>query len=537
MGKTQNKKNKVDLKSIDLKGNIPPHNIEIEKIVLGATLLEPESIYKIIDLIEPDSFYLDAHQKIYKAIIELNQNLAPIDYITVGNKLKAQDLLDEIGGLNYLATLTTNVATSAHIIYHSKIVQQKYIQRELIKAGIKITEDSFDDEKDVDNLINDAEANIFNISNKTIKKDIKSLADILPETLNLLEKRMEEKQEISGVPCGLVEIDRVTYGFQKSDLIIVAARPSMGKTAFALTLARNMAVNHGKGVAFFSLEMSQQQLTTRLLTIETDIKANAFRTGKFNERENEWARVKTAIESLSKAPIFIDDTPAISVYELRAKIRRLIRENKNQTIDCVIIDYLQLMTAGLDKGNREQEISTISRTLKAIAKELDVPIIALSQLNRAVETRTVKGVEDKKPQLSDLRESGAIEQDADLVMFVHRPEYYKIMTIKYDGGEVDEITQKPKHSEINSEGVAMIIVAKHRNGEVGDHYMYFNKSTTKFKNIESEDAHSVLLRSRKPFSKVVPSESSVQVIESAVNSRNNNEDAYGAFEKEAGEFM
>lgn len=503
-------KAKEELEKLEIRGKIPPQNIEIEKTVLGAILIDHESIDKIIELITAESFYLDTHRIIYKAILEIsNKNQAPIDYLILAEKLKAQNELERIGGFPYLIELTNKVATSAHIEYHARIIQQKYIQRELITAAVNIQEESFDETKDVKVLIEHAEAEIFNVSKNSFKKDARSLQDILQISKNKLEIRKQKFQEFNssdiknnakqlielfdGLPSGFDEIDAATLGWQEGDLIILAARPSMGKTAFALTLARNLAVEFKKGVVFFSLEMGQEQLATRLLTIETEISGENFRLGKFSSEE--WEKVDKALNVLSESPIYIDDTPAISVYELNSKCKRLIKEHQDETgksnIRCIIIDYLQLMTTGDDKNksNREQEISTISRTLKAIAKNLNVPVIALSQLNRSVETRTGRDSKNKEPQLSDLRESGAIEQDADLVAFVHRPEYYGIKSIQMknrDEGEID----------VDTTDLSQIIIAKHRNGETGKFWLKFNKSTTKFANIEIGDPRDVLLRNR-----------------------------------------
>ena len=441
-----------------LLGKVPPQSPELEKAVLGAILIQSSAIYDITNIIQPQSFYIPAHQTIYAAMRSLMQAEKPIDTITVSEELSSKNQLEEVGGLPYLIELTELIGTAAHLEYHARIVQQKYIQRELIKASTEIQKLSYDETKDVDELISFAEGEIFQISEGMVKKELVKIGDVMEAAKKSIEKAAESKGSYRGVPSGFTDLDRLTSGWQPSDLIIIAARPSMGKTAFVLSMARNMAVEYQKPVVFFSLEMSSLQLVNRLIAAEIEISGEKIRNGDLTEEE--WQCFESRLHKLGSAPLYIDDTPAISVFELRAKCRRQARSKEGLGI--IIIDYLQLMTSGVDsKGSREQEVSNISRSLKAIAKELNVPIIALSQLNRSVETRS----NDKRPQLSDLRESGAIEQDADIVAFIHRPEYYGI---------------KEDEDGISTRGLATIIVAKHRNGAVDDVRLKFVKELAKF---------------------------------------------------------
>lgn len=442
-------------------GKMPPQASDLEKAVLGALLIQTDAIFSIMDVLKPESFYEPGHQEIYRSILNLGTNHKPVDIITVAHELKSREKLDIIGGEVYLSELTDRVGTASHLEFHSRLVHQKYIQRELIKAAAEIQRRSYDESEDVEELINFAESEIFNISEGNIKSETVQINVILDKAMTAIEEASKSKNKFIGVPSGFSAIDRFTAGWQPSDLIIIAARPSMGKTAFVLSMARNMAVDHERPVAVFSLEMSSLQLVNRLISAEVEIPGDKIRTGDL--KDFEWQQLETRVKSLETAPVFIDDTPAISIFELRAKCRRLSRTHN---IQAVIIDYLQLMTAGVDmKGNREQEVSTISRSLKAIAKELNIPILALSQLNRSVEARSG----DKRPQLSDLRESGAIEQDADMVLFIHRPEYYGITT----------------DSEGNSLiGMAEIIIAKHRNGATGSAMLKFKKEYAKFVDLQ-----------------------------------------------------
>jgi replicative DNA helicase len=451
----------MTVKLNELYGRVPPQAADIEEVVIGALLIQSDAILLVMDVLSPESFYKPEHGTIYNAIITLSNNQDPIDILTVSERLKNEGKLESVGGISFLSSLTSRVATSAHLEFHAKIIQQKYIQRELIKASSEIQTKSFDLNEDVDELINYAEQRIFEISEGNIKKETQKIDSLLGKALEDIYKARNSEDKLLGVPSGFTDLDRYTSGWQKSDLVIIAARPSMGKTAFVLSMARNMAVDHNRPVALFSLEMSNIQLVNRLIAAETEIAGDKIRNGRLADYE--WKQLESRIKSLESAPIFVDDTPAMSIFELRAKARRLVQTHQVQAI---IVDYLQLMTAGVNmKGNREQEVSIISRSLKALAKELDVPVIALSQLNRSVETRSTS---DKRPQLSDLRESGAIEQDADIVVFIHRPDYYGL--------------NEDKHGNIRT-GQAEIIIAKHRNGATGSCWLTFKQDFAKFSDL------------------------------------------------------
>jgi replicative DNA helicase len=446
--------------SIEL-GKIPPQATDLEEAVLGAVMLEKDAVLEIIDILKPESFYKEENQKIYSAILDLASANKAIDLLTVTEELRKKKQIDEVGGPVYITQLTTRVASAAHIEFHARIVAQKYIQRELIRVSSEIQARAFDESTDVDDLLDFSESELFNVGQGNIKKESQKINVLINEAIVQIEEASKRADSLIGIPSGFTRLDRMTNGWQKSDLVIVAARPSMGKTAFVLTMARNMSIEHNKSVALFSLEMSSMQLVNRLIVSETELPSNRIRNGKLADFE--WEQLEYKIRKLHEAPIYIDDTPAISVFELRAKARRLKRQFN---IDIIIIDYLQLMTGTSDtKGNREQEVSMISRALKSVAKELDVPVIALSQLNRSVEIRSGT----KRPQLSDLRESGAIEQDADMVLFIHRPEKYGFLE--------DENGNSLR-------GLAEIILAKHRNGPVGDIYLKFKDEFAKFTDLE-----------------------------------------------------
>ena len=441
-------------------GKIPPQALDLEEAVLGAIMLEKDAILSVLDILEASSFYKEAHQEIYATARQLSTEEKPIDLLTMTEELRRQDKLEAVGGAVYIAQLTSRVGSAAHLEYHARIVAQKYIQRELIRVSSDIQERAFDESSDVDDLLDYSERELLNIAEGHIKKETVKINSLLKTAIEQIEEAGKRDDSLSGVPSGFSRLDRLTSGWQKSDLIILAARPSMGKTAFVLSMARNMAVDHSRSVAFFSLEMSSIQLVNRLIIGETQLPSDKIRTGRLENYE--WEQLEYKIKDLEKAPIYVDDTPALSIFEFRAKCRRL---KQKYDIQAVIIDYLQLMTGSKDSGSREQEVSHISRSLKAIAKELDIPIIALSQLNRSVEMRSG----NKRPQLSDLRESGAIEQDADLVIFIHRPEYY--------GLDVDEDGNSLK-------GVAEIIVAKHRNGATDDVQLKFVREFAKFVDLD-----------------------------------------------------
>lgn len=458
----KSKKSKaIDTQDVIL-GKMQPQAVELEIAVLGALLIQSEAVFLIMDILKPESFYKPAHRIIFDSIRSLGINNQPIDIMTVASELRKRKQLEEVGGEVYLSELTERVATSSHIEYHARLVHQKYIQRELINASGEIQRRSYDEGEDVEDLINYAESEIFKISESNLKSETKKIDILVNEAIEIISEVAKNQNKLVGVPSGFTDIDRYTAGWQPSDLIIIAARPSMGKTAFVLSIARNIAVDHNTPIAVFSLEMSSLHLVNRLIAAEAELDADKIKRGKLQDYE--WTQLESKVEKLSTAPFFIDDTPAISIFELRAKCRRLVRTHG---IKIIIIDYLQLMTAGIDlKGNREQEVSIISRNLKAIAKELNIPIIALSQLNRAVETRSG----DKRPQLSDLRESGAIEQDADMVFFIHRPEYYGI-TADSEGNSV--------------KGIAEIIIAKHRNGKTGSVELRFKADYAKFTDLNT----------------------------------------------------
>ena len=441
-------------------GKIPPQAPEVEEAVLGALMLERDAYIVVAAILKAESFYKEEHQKIFKVIQHLVANEKPVDLLMVTQELKNRQELDEVGGPIYITQLTSRVASAAHIEFHARIIAQKYIQRELIRISSEIQVKSYDDSMELDDLIDYAEASLFKVTEGNISKESQPIKPLLREAIEKIEENAKKPDGLSGIPSGFSRLDKITSGWQNTDLMIVAARPAMGKTAFVLSMARNMAVLKQVPVAVFSLEMSSLQLVNRLIAAETELGSEKIKSGKLEDWE--WELFNRRIKNLENAPLYIDDTPALSVFEFRAKCRRL---KMQYDIGIVIVDYLQLMTAGNDvKGNREQEVSTISRNLKAIAKEINVPIIALSQLNRSVESR-----DGKRPQLSDLRESGAIEQDADMVMFIHRPEYYGI-TQDADGNSLI--------------GVAELIIAKHRNGSVGDVQLAFKASLAKFSNLE-----------------------------------------------------
>jgi len=444
-------------------GKLPPQVKDLEEAVLGAVMIEQDAINEVIDIIKDESFYVDSHQRIWKAIRMLYQNQAPIDLLTVTEQLRKQGELDAAGGPFYIAQLTNKVGSAANVEYHARIIAEKHIQRMLISTSTEIIKDAYEDTTDVFELLDKAEKSLFSIAENNLKRSSEDIASLVMSELKEIDVRMNNSEDhLNGVPTGFVDLDRATGGWQKSDLIILAARPAMGKTAFTLALARNASVDHKKPVALFSLEMSSAQLVQRLISMETQIAAEKIRRGSLEQYE--YQILTSKIDNLKNAQIFIDDTPAINVFELRSKCRRLKQQHD---IQLVVIDYLQLMSGSIDgkSGNREQEISQISRALKGLAKELEIPIIALSQLSRAVETRGG----DKKPILSDLRESGAIEQDADLVIFLYRGEYYGI--------DADADGQSTKD-------VAEIIIAKHRNGPVKTVRARFISKYAKFENID-----------------------------------------------------
>ena len=455
------------LKSVNRKidGKLPPQAIELEEAVLGALMLDNEALSDTIDILKPEYFYKMEHQKIFDAIIILFNESKPVDILTIIEQLKKSGELESIGGAFYITQLTNNVASSANTEYHARIIVEKFIQRSLIQISSNIIKDSFDETIDVFDLLSNAEQELFSVTEGSLRKSYSKMSELISSAINNIEELKNKEDGLSGVPSGFSRLDRVTSGWQKSDLVIIAARPGMGKTALALTMCRNIAINHKTPIGIFSLEMSTDQLVNRLISSESEIPSNKLRRG--NLEEYEFVQLHEKIKDLAEAPIYIDDTPGLSVFELRAKARRLV---KNHGVKIIIVDYLQLMTAGGNKiGNREQEISTISRSLKGIAKELKIPVIALSQVNRGVESRTSTS---KRPILADLRESGAIEQDADIVTFIYRPEYYKI----YEWENSDD-----------SRGQAEIIIAKHRNGALENIRLKFINTLAKFSDLDYFD--------------------------------------------------
>ncbi len=449
------------------KGKIPPQATDLEEVVLGAMMIDKKGVDEVIDILHADVFYKESHKFIFEAIYMLFEKSEPVDLLTVSSQLKKDKKLDAAGGEFYLIQLTQKVSSSAHIEFHARIILQKYIQRSLIKVSSEIIEESYDEGTDVFDLLDNAESKLYEITQGNIKRSSETAQSLVIQAKKKIEE-IANKEGLSGVPSGFTEVDKLTSGWQPSDLIIIAARPGMGKTALTLSMARNMAVEHNVPVAFFSCEMSSVQLITRLISSETGLSSEKLRTG--NLEKHEWEQLNVKVKGLENAPLFIDDTPSLSIFDLRAKARRLASQHG---IKMIMIDYLQLMTAGGSQkggGNREQEISTISRNLKALAKELNVPVIALSQLSRAVETRGGS----KRPLLSDLRESGAIEQDADIVSFIYRPEYYKI-------DEWDDEERTP------TAGQGEFIVAKHRNGGLDEIRLKFVGHLGRFENLETFD--------------------------------------------------
>ena len=444
-------------------GKLPPQAVELEEAVLGALMIEKDALTAVIDILQPSSFYKEAHQRIYNSILLLFGKSEPIDMLTVTTQLRSSGELEFVGGASYLVKLTNKVNSAANIEYHARIITQSAIKRDMIKIAGDILRDAYEDTTDVFNLLDKTEQTFFEISERNIRKNYADANTIMRATIEELEKKKNNKDGLTGVASGFTELDRITSGWQNTELTIIAARPAMGKTAFVVSAMRNAAVEWNIPVAMFSLEMSATQLMLRLISAEAEIDSNKLRKGKLENHE--WVQLHQKIKNLSNAPIYIDDTPALSILEMRAKCRRL---KAQFDIGLVIIDYLQLMTAdsgGGSKGNREQEIAAISRAMKNLAKEINVPVIALSQLSRAVETRGG----DKRPQLSDLRESGSIEQDADMVMFLYRPEYYKI-------------TQDEQGN--STEGVGEVIIAKNRSGDVDTVKLRFIGKYTKFTDLD-----------------------------------------------------
>lgn len=442
-------------------GKVPPQAIDLEEAVLGALMLEKDALTNVIDILRSETFYKDNHKEIYASIVDLFNNSEPVDLLTVTNHLRKKGKLEFVGGAYYITELTSKVNSAAHIEYHARIIIEKAIKRELIRIASEVHRESYEDTVDVFSLLDKTEQSLFEISEISIRKNYSDMRSIMHEAIVELEKKKNQADGLTGVPTGFTALDRITSGWQKSDMVIIAARPGMGKTAFIVSAMRNAAVDFNKPVAIFSLEMSSIQLVNRLISAEAELESDKIKKG--NLEDYEWEQLIHKTAKLSEAPIFIDDTPALTILELRAKARKLVAQHN---VELIIVDYLQLMSGDTSKsggagGNREQEIASISRSLKNIAKELNIPIIALSQLSRAVETRGG----DKRPQLSDLRESGSIEQDADMVLFLYRPEYYGI--------NADEEGN-------NIQGVGEVIIAKHRNGSLDTARLKFIGKFTKF---------------------------------------------------------
>lgn len=447
-------------------GHLQPQAVDIEKVVLGALMIDKDAFSIVSETLRPETFYEPRHQKIYNAIQTLSMNENPVDIMTVVDELKREGTIDDVGGAPYIVDLSSHVASSAHIEYHAKILAQKFLARQLISYASVVETKAFDETQDVDELMQEAEGSLFELSQRNMKKDYTQVDPVITRAIDILQKASANAGGLTGVPTGFEKLDEKTSGWQSSDLVIIAGRPAMGKTSFALSLAKNIAVDYHTPIAFFSLEMNNVQLVNRLISNVCEIPGNKMLNGQLSD--DEWERLDKNVRNLQGSPLYIDDTPGLSIFELRTKARRLVRE---KGVKIIMIDYLQLMNAnGMRFGSRQEEVSKISQSLKGLAKELDIPILALSQLNRTVENR--EGLEGKRPQLSDLRESGAIEQDADMVLFIHRPEYYKIYQ--------DEAGRDLR-------GKAEIIIAKHRNGAVGSVLLKFRGEYARFQNPEEDE--------------------------------------------------
>lgn len=447
--------------------HLQPQALEVEKVVLGALMIDKDAYAVVCEILRPDSFYEPRNQIVYEAIRDLSLEEKPVDVITVTDQLAKNGKLEEIGGPVYISELSSRVASSANIEYHARIIAQKSLARQIISFASVIETKAFDDTVDVDELMQEAEGSLFELSQRNMKKDYTQIDPVIKNAFEVINKASQNKDGLTGVPTGYHKLDDITSGWQASDLVIIAGRPAMGKTSFALSMAKNIAADFKVPMAFFSLEMSNVQLVNRLISNCCEIQGSKILNGQL--QPDEWERLDKRIVNLYGAPLYVDDTPGLSVFELRTKARRLVREHG---VKIIMIDYLQLMNAnGMRFSSRQEEVSTISRSLKGLAKELDIPILALSQLNRGVESR--EGADGKRPQLSDLRESGAIEQDADMVLFVHRPEYYHIL--QDDNGR-------------DLRGMAQIIIAKHRKGATGDVLLTFRGEFTRFENPDDRKA-------------------------------------------------
>ena len=439
--------------------HVQPQAVEIERVVLGALMVDSDAFSVVSELLKPETFYEPRHQKIYEAIRNMNMDERPVDIMTLNDELSKMGEIDKVGGVDYLMEISSQVASAAHVESHARILAEKYMQRQLIHFAGDIETKAYDSSVDVDELMQQAEGSLFQISQNNMKQDFTQVAPVVKNAVEILQRAASNKGGLTGIPTGYVGMDEITSGWQASDLVIIAGRPAMGKTSFALSIAKNVAVDYGVPIGFFSLEMNNVQLVNRLISNVCEVSGRKILNGQLDP--SDWERLDKRIGRLTDAPIYVDDTPGLSVFELRTKARRLVRE---KGVKIIMIDYLQLMNAnGMKFGSRQEEVSTISRSLKGLAKELDIPVLALSQLSRNVENR--EGLEGKRPQLSDLRESGAIEQDADMVLFVHRPEYYHIY-------------QDEKGNDLH--GMAQIIIAKHRKGSTGDVLLNFRGEFTRF---------------------------------------------------------
>ncbi len=445
-------------------GHVMPQAPEVEKAVLGALMIDKDAYLEVCDLLRPESFYEPRNQMVYEAIMKLSMDESPVDVLTVTDKLGKMGKLEDVGGPGYIADLSSRVATSANIEYHANVVAEKYLARQMIQYVGEVGKKTFDETYAIKDVVDDAQAKLFELTQKNMKKDYSVLAPILDRAVKAVQNAHSNTGGVTGIPTGFYKLDDITCGWQKSDLVIIAGRPAMGKTAFALSLAKNIAADQKIPMAFFSLEMSSEQLANRLMANAFEIDGKKLMSGQLDREE--WNRLDKCMNSLVDAPLYIDDTEGLSVMDLRSKARRLVKEHQ---VRLIMVDYLQLMTAsGMRYNSRQEEVSLISRSLKGLAKELNIPVLALSQLNRGVEGRD--GAEGKRPMLSDLRESGAIEQDADMVVFLHRPEYYGIM-MSEDGTK-------------DYRGMAEVIIAKHRKGAVGIKLLKFRGEYTRFENPE-----------------------------------------------------
>ena len=448
--------------------HLQPQALEVERAVLGALMNDRDAYAVVCEILSPESFYEQRNQLIYSAIRDLSLAEKPVDVLTVTDELERQGCLDKVGGAIYIADLSNKVASSANIEYHARIIAHKFLARQLISFASEIETKAFDGSMDIDDLMQEAEGSLFELSRRNMKKDYTQIDPVISNAVEVIQKAAANKDGLTGVPTGYHKLDNITSGWQASDLVIIAGRPAMGKTSFALSMAKNIAADYKVPMAFFSLEMSNVQLVNRLISNCCEIQGSKILNGQL--KPDEWERLDKRLNNLIGSPLYVDDTPGLSVFELRTKARRLVRDHG---VKIIMIDYLQLMNAnGMRFSSRQEEVSTISRSLKQIAKELDIPILALSQLNRGVESRV--GLEGKRPQLSDLRESGAIEQDADMVLFVHRPEYYHIY-------------QDENGRDLH--GMAQIIIAKHRKGATGDVLLNFRGEFTRFENPEDTSSN------------------------------------------------